>query len=829
MENRELTIATAPKRTSIRWENTYTTKQDLTAQIYDPIPLNLTTAQYHALPKTEKDKTKDHGGYVAGHLKNGQRRKGHVLNRSIITLDIDNLPPTTNLPETLQKNLTCAWLAHTTTSHTENSPRWRILIWLTRDITADEYGAISRRLAQDINPGLVWFDATTFQPERFMYWPCATTDANYKAEVSRNKKDLNPDTCLNRYTDWHDTNTWPGINKDEAQVLERQKKNDGKYQNPNTKPGMIGAFNRAYTIPAAITKYIPETYAPGTTTNRWTYTGGTSTNGLIIYDNGHTAYSNHATDPAGEQRLTAFDLIRIHKFGHLDTDTAPHTPINKLPSYTAMTDLASQDPAARRENAADIAATIAETFQPITKKEKTNNNDENPQDLKDPTAWLDTLTTKKNGDIEDTLDNFIRIFTHDPRYNHISWNEHAGHIQVQDPNALPWKQLKTGWTENDDAQLKASISENYHSLYSPNRMHDALTATATARAFHPVRDYFNNLPPWDGIPRLDALLIDYLGAEDTDYVRAVTRKTLIAAIRRTFKPGTKFDHVLTTAGPQGIGKSTIWAKLAGQWFSDNLTISDMKDNKTAAEKLAGNLIVEISELAGMRKTEAEPVKGFISRTEDKYRPSYGRTVETYPRQCVIVGTTNAEDGFLRDNTGNRRWWTVHVTGNAPLKAHAMDHTTIDQIWAEAKHMEKKGESLYLTGALLQAAQQAQADSVESDDRTGLVAEYLEKSIPNNWDVIPLGARRIFLDGGGLPEHYRNSGRGEKLYKRASVSKIEIWAECFGRDPDAMRRADSYDIASIMQQLDGWEDNGKRQHLPYYGRQRIYERSHVRVA
>src|SRR5690606_33114213 len=117
-------------------------------------------------------------------------------------------------------------------------------------------------------------------------------------------------------------------------------------------------------------------------------------------------------------------------------------------------------------------------------------------------------------------------------------------------------------------------------IYSPKKMNDALLAVASTRAFHPVRDYFNQLPEWDGIERLDTLLVDVLGAEDSPYTRAVTRKTLVAAVRRTFRPGTKFDTVLTLVGPQGIGKSTIFARLAGQWFSDSLTITDMK-NKDA--------------------------------------------------------------------------------------------------------------------------------------------------------------------------------------------------------------------------------------------------------
>lgn len=824
MNNRELTIATAPKRTATTWTNKHTTKQDLTAQIYNPTQLNITQTQYQNLTKTQKDQTKDHGGYICGHLRNGKRRKGHILTRSVITLDVDNLPPDKNLPHELQQNLNCAWLAHTTTSHTSQTPRWRILIWLTRDITPDEYGAISRRIAQDINPGLNWFDTTTFQPERFMYWPCTTTDGNYEAHVSTGKPDLNPTTTLNRYTNWHDTTTWPGITPNENHTNHHTPKNGNKYQTPGEKPGMIGAFNRAYTIPAAINEFLPDIYAPGTIKNRYTYLGGTSTNGLIIYDNGQTAYSNHSTDPAGEQHLTAFDIVRIHKFGDLDTDTTPETPINKLPSYVAMTDLANNNPATRRENAADIAATVAKTFTPIPAENATS-NETDATDTPDPTAWLQDLETKRNGDYTDTIGNFELIFTHDPRLNHINWNSHSNQLQVQDPQALPWEQIKPGWTDNDDAQLKTTIARTYRGLYSPTKMHDALLAVASKRAFHPVRDYFNTLPPWDGIPRLDALLVDTLGADDTPYTHQTTRKTLIAAVRRTFHPGTKFDTVLTLVGPQGIGKSTIFAKLAGQWFSDSLAITDMKD-KTGAEKLAGNLIVEISELAGMRKTEAEPVKSFISRTEDKYRPAYGRTVETYPRQCVIVGTTNATDGFLRDPTGGRRWWPIHVTGKGTTTVHELSEETIGQIWAEAIYYNKKGESLYLTGETLKLAEHAQSLNIESDDRTGLVANYLETRLPRNWAALPLGARRIFLDGGGLPEHYRSFSVEEGLEDRASVSKIEIWAECFGEDPNRMTRRDSYDIAAIMQQLDGWTDTGKRERLSIYGRQRVYARTRV---
>ena len=838
IQNRELKISTASSKTALKWTNKLTTLQDMTAMAYEPVVVELTKSEYFSLPKGEKDKHKDVGGFVGGHLKNGRRRKGHVLSRSLVTLDLDNIPADVDLAAVLAETLPYAWLAHTTLSHSPEKPRWRVWVWLTRDISPDEYGAVSRRIAQDINPGLEWFDPSTFENERLMYVPATLTDGDYHVEVSSKKDILNPDDFLARFELWQDVTTWPGITPEQAKAFEA----NGKLDDPRDKPGMLGAFNRAYPIPRAIETFLPDVYKPGTTNNRYTYTGGSSSNGLIIYNQGHYAYSQHATDPAADGHShAAFDLVRIHKYGELDTDTEAGTPANKKPSYTAMMDFINQDAATRAENAKATASKINDVFQPITEGQDARGEEDDAttseagegttaagKETNDPTAWLTQLETKKDGTFKDTIGNFELILTHDPHINHIAWNSHANHLEVQDPQALPWQQINPGWTDNDEAQLKTHIARTYGGLYAPTKMNDALLSTATKRAFHPVRDYFNHLPPWDGTPRLDTLLVDTLGADNTDYVRAVTRKTFVAAHRRTFQPGCKFDQVLTLVGPQGAGKSTIFNRMADPWFSDSLTITDMKD-KTAAEKLAGNLIVELSELAGMRKAEAEPVKGFISRTEDKYRPAYGRNVQTFPRQGIIVGSTNADEGFLRDTTGNRRWWPVHVTGQGWLgKPHTLTQQTIDQLWAEARHRDHQGEKLYLTGDLLQTAEHIQAESVEADDRVGIVQEYLDKTLPGNWDALPLGMRRIWLDGETLPDQYREAGMWDRTIQRDTVSKIEIWSECFGRDPDAMRKIDSHEITAIIQQLDGWEDSGVQRRLPIYGKQRVFQRTETRT-
>ena len=276
------------------------------------------------------------------------------------------------------------------------------------------------------------------------------------------------------------------------------------------------------------------------------------------------------------------------------------------------------------------------------------------------------------------MDNIVLIIRNDSELESIAFNKHRDGIDARD--GLPWEEMKGGWNDSDNAALKVYLSNKY-GIYSPTKTKDAILAVAAERSYHPIKEYLDHLPEWDGIDRVETLLIDYFNATDNSYTRAVTRKMMVAAVTRIYHPGTKFDSVLILNGPQGIGKSTFFAKLAGDWFSDSLTLTDMKD-KAGPEKLQGYWILELGELAGMRKTDVEVVKSFISRSDDKYRASYGVNVESHPRQCIIVGSTNAESGFLRDITGNRRFWPVRISGDGKRKAWQMSVYDVEQIWAD---------------------------------------------------------------------------------------------------------------------------------------------------
>lgn len=797
--SRELKIAEAPTRLATHWTNHKITWQALTARLQDAAISPNTIAQYQALPKDKQADAKDVGGFVGGHLAEGRRKNGHVLARSIITLDID-YPPEDFLNNLATYTEGIAGCLYSTHSHAPGHERYRLVIPLSRDVTAEEYEATARKIAEHIDIDI--FDDTTYEPHRLMYWPSRPLDADFIYRPLDTTDWVNPDDILAEYDNWRDVTTWPVSSRQK----DRLNRTVGQQADPLTKPGMVGAFCRAHTIHDALSTFLADVYKP-TTGGRYTYIAGESTNGVVTY-NDVFAYSHHGTDPAGGQLCNAFDLVRIHRFGTDDTDAKPGTPTHRLPSYKRMLDMAKNDEATNRQYADELREQVTADF---------TDNGQTPD-----TSWLEKIARKNNGAIEESLGNIALIITNDPGLQEIRYNQLSETIDVRDPQKLPWQQVKPGWSDTDIAQLKLYL-ENRYQLYSSTKTMEALDIAAGTRAYHPIRDYLDNLPAWDGVQRIDTLLVDYLGADNTDYVRAVTRKTLIAAVRRIYRPGTKFDTVLILSGPQGTGKSTLFAKLAGDWFSDALSLTDMKD-KTGSEKLQGYWIHELGELAGMRKMEVEVVKGFISRTDDKYRASYARVVESHPRQCIIVGSTNAENGFLRDVTGNRRFWPVAITGESERKTWGLDAETVGQIWAEALAAHRAGEPLHLTGALAEDATRAQDAAIETDERVGVVQEYLGTDLPAGWREMTVPQRRAYLAGHAPSAEF--GGDPEARFPRMEVSNAEIWSECFGNEPGDMQPKDSYAISAIMKKLDGWEKAagpGNRKRVPPYGLQRIYRR------
>jgi predicted P-loop ATPase len=261
----------------------------------------------------------------------------------------------------------------------------------------------------------------------------------------------------------------------------------------------------------------------------------------------------------------------------------------------------------------------------------------------------------------------------------------------------------------DDAavrRLNLLVDERFKFLCKTPFFWDVLLDRARATRFHPVLDYLSPLK-WDGVKRIDTWLVDYAGAEDSKFVRAVGRITLIAAVRRVRQPGCKFDEMLVLESGQGAFKSSAIAALAPDpsMFTDELKLDD--DSRTQMEALSGKWIVEAGEMKGMSQSDAPKLKAFLSRQVDEARLAYARTTTVMPRQCIIIGTINETGDYLNDPTGNRRFWPVRVE-RFDVHRVAADR---DQLWAEAAAAESTGESIRLDPSLYEAA------AIEQEQRT----------------------------------------------------------------------------------------------------------------
>lgn len=788
-----LPIATGRSRTERQWKNTELYWSELLQRLRTPTRTQETHDEFMAMGKPDQDRIKDVGGFVGGHVRGGRRKSDTVEMRQLITLDADFAPP--DMLDSVQLEtlpMPGAWAVYSTHKHSQEKPRLRFLIPLKKPVTPDQYEAIARRIAADV--GIDYFDDTTYQPARLMYWPSASSDSEYVFNYS-DEEWTDPDTILQRYSDWTDTSYWPTSGREQRRINHEAKKQG----DPREKQGLIGAFCRTYTVEEAMEKFLPGIYVPCDVSGRYTYAAGSTAAGMVIYEDSLFAYSNHATDPAGGQLCNAFDLVRIHLFGARD-ENIEDTSTTKLPSYKEMLAFVQKDKETCITLAKEQRARLSEDFsEPI--------EEEDDESYEEDLEWTGQLTRNKTGKLETSLPNLQLILKNDRLLQGIRRNRLSGMIDVS--GHLPWKHTGPSWTDTDDAMLERYLAEAY-AEFPKQKVLTGVTAAAEDRSYDPVMDYLDGLPEWDGVPRVDTLLVDILGAEDTEYVRAVTRKTLVGAIARVKHPGCKFDTVLVLCGPQGIGKSTLLDKLGGKWFCDTLSFADTRD-KTAAEKLQGNWIMEIQELNGLSKSSITAMRQFISTRNDKYRPAYGRRVEEHPRRCIITGTTNAEEGYLTDTAGGRRFWPVDVgLGVRINEAWDLTQADIDQIWAEALVRYNEGEPLILTGKLAEEAEKAQRAALKSDEREGVVSEYLDRLLPEDWDSRNMYERRDFL-----------RGTDQGTVKREYVCCMEVWCECFENDKRNLDMRSSREIAVMLKKI-GWEMNASRR-MPIYGKQKVFQR------
>lgn len=788
----EIDIATAHSRLAKKWKNRRWKWGELLNRCADTKRTGETAKEYAKMARDEQSNIKDVGGFVGGYLSGGTRKNANVMYRTVATLDIDYGTP--NVWDDFTMAYDFAAMIYSTHKHSDEKPRFRLVFPLSRQVTPAEYEPLCRKIAAEI--GIDLFDDTTYELPRLFYWPSTSKDAPYVFEYQDGPA-CDVDKILSTYRDYHDVSEWP-VSSREGNIIAHEIRKSG---DPLEKPGLIGAFNRAYTIEDAIDKFLADKYEKTAADNRYTYKPGSVAGGLVCYES-KFAYSHHETDPASRQLCNAFDLVRIHLYGVEDEGTKV-TDITRLPSYIKMQDFAAKDKNVRVLLTKERQADIKDDFDGIVMDDADT----------DDTDWMAGLSYDRKGTIKSTAKNIIAILENDPKLKgHIFHDLFSGFDLVR--HGLPWDKKATQWGNRDDANLRVYMEENYD-VTGKDKIKDAKDVILTKNQIHPIRTYLQALQ-WDGVPRLDKLIIDYLGAVDTPLNRAMTRKHFTAAVARVMNPGCKYDYCLIVQGFEGLGKSTLFNTMGGEWFNDSLTTTE---GKTGMESLRGGWIIELAELSSIKRSDVEQVKSYISRRDDIYRAAYGTVVEKHPRQCVFCGTTN-EDYFLKGDAGNRRFWVIST--DESLRRYTNDDLVEnrDQIWAEAMQRYKDGEKLYLPKDLEQEARQRQKDYGDDNDDPipGTLSVYLDMLLPADWDSWDLKRRRAYISN---PDPLDEDG----TVKRDRICAAEFICERLGRDmTDKEYKYLARRVCKYLDNMPGWERVSTSRHAEkLYGRQKGYRR------
>lgn len=788
-------LATAHSRIAKKWRNRHWLWSELLQRCSETKRTGETAAEYARMSKEEQSNVKDVGGFVGGYLSGGIRKNANVMYRTVATLDIDY--GTVNVWDDFTMAFGFAAMIYSTHKHSSKTPRYRLVFPLSRQVSPAEYEPLCRKIAAEI--GIDLFDDTTYELPRLFYWPSTSKDADFVFDYQDGPA-CDVDAILSQYVDYKDVSAWP-LSSREGDVIAHEIKKQG---DPTEKPGVIGAFCRAYSIEDAIDTFLSDKYEKTGHDGRYTYKLGSVAGGLVCYE-GKFAYSHHETDPASKQLCNAFDLCRVHLFGAQDEGSRA-LDVTRKPSYAAMQEFAAKDKAVKLLMARERAQAAADDFDGLDDAEL-------PEDYND--EWKAELEYTKSGKLLCNIANIILILENDPALaGHIVHDLFTGMDSAKD--GLPWNKNANQWTDTDDANLRVWLEKHYD-ITGKEKIADALTAVLTRHSYHPIRDYLSGLT-WDGVPRLDRIIIDYMGAEDSELNRAMSRKHFVAAVARVFNPGCKYDYCLIMSGAEGIGKSTLLRVMGGKWFNDSITTLEGKEGM---EQLRRAWVVELGELSGIKRSDVEQVKAYLSKQVDIYRAAYARRVLEHPRQCVFCGTTN-EALFLKGDTGNRRFWVIPVV--VELRKYRDWSEAIrrdrDQLWAEAVHYYKQGEPLYLSEELEAQAKQRQQDFNDDNDDpiVAMLDKYLNTLLPVNWDTMDIQARRSYLRD---PDPLQAEG----TVKRDKVCAAEFICEQLGKDmADKDYKYLCRRVSKMIGDRPEWERVSSTKHAAkLYGTQRGFRR------
>lgn len=396
----------------------------------------------------------------------------------------------------------------------------------------------------------------------------------------------------------------------------------------------------------------------------------------------------------------------------------------------------------------------------------------------DAKNWRKDLHKNKDDKVTGTLPNIATILLNDDRWRGVlAYCEFSYRIMKLRPP--PFGDSETGeWSDADTLQLRIWLSENYRISTRTNETDDAVLVASKKHRYHPVRNYLEGLK-WDGISRVPCWLPMYLDTPGTDYDQAIGKKFLIAAVARVMEPGCKMDYVLILESMQGVKKSTVLDVLARPWFSD--THFDI-GHKDGYQQMQGTWLYELAELDNFNKAESTRAKQFFGSQQDRFRPSYGRRVQDFARQCVFVGTTNLSS-YLKDPTGNRRYWPV-MCGAVDIEALRRDR---DQLWAEAYYLYQRNEIWWPTETEEVLFGEEQEKRFNADIWEDLIVEWINDAV----------------------QQKMNSFRG-----------AEIFVGALKMDPSQMKPPEQMRLGMIMHRL-GWGKKRRRVSKGYGEGNRVY--------
>lgn len=743
-----------------------------------PKQIELTLDELNTLGTSENEadrfrflSIKDQGFFIGGEVNVSTMRKSldSIVNRTLITLDIDK--PKHNEDGSIEdvwQKFKSAFpntqaIRYSTIRNTKENPRYRIVIPLSRQLLSRDFTLVSKYLANLL--GRENFDKTTHDYSRVMFLPTVCKDSIYEFEY-QGTSPLQVDLLLAE-AQKHIEELAPSTSKEK------------EYKNPLDKAGIVGAFNRVYSITDAIDNFLLDVYSPAMNFDknnpryRYKLADAKSLPGARVYDNNTLFYSAHDTDPAVGKQLDAFNLVKLHKFND---------------NFLEMKEFSNNIPEVQEEL------------------------HKNSRLVDTPEEWKNLLILDKNANIKDTMFNLQLIFLNDKgldmlfRLNTLTFMIEVNRDMAE---AIDGARDRKGRSLEDadltDVRIYLETCETPIKTSKQNVV-DMIASVARLNKYHPVKEYLESLQDsWDGVKRVDTIFTDYLMVKDTPIMRAMARKVLAAAVHRVFVPGIKWEGVPVIWGLQDSGKSTFIQKLykSSPYDKDvqnwvNNTAIDYSNMDKAIERTKHFWGIELAELASntMSNFSNEQMKAFISADRPVTRIPYDRFPLTFDRTQIFWGTTNTWL-YISDQTGARRFLPIDCGSETETEKfeclRRINNMPVDMIWAEVMTYYKD-EPLFFTIEQREALNQLRLAHTEESTFETILSKFVTSKIPMNWDDKSPMERRDYFITGGVPR--------EDIYDRKYITLSEIAYEALGKPLSDLNRKQVREIETTMFNI-GW--------------------------